>query len=187
MVDRSAQLRPPTRLVRRPPGFAGMLGATTGFCLSLTPSLLPRHWALQAALSAIAMVTGYGAGAMLGAAVRLVWPGVPPVPAWDWWALGCTSTSLGWLSLYYGVKWQEPVRALVGAPPADWPQWSLLALAVFAMLLLVARAVRLLTRRLADTLTRFSPRPVVAVTAVGLMAALSYGLGPAWRSPVSPA
>jgi len=185
MSDRSVRHRPPERLVRRPPGFAGLLGATAGFCLSLTPSLLPRHWALQAVLSAIAMATGYGAGAVLGAVVRRVWPGTPPVPAWGWWATGGAGAGLAALFLYYGSTWQEQVRALVGAPPADWPLLSLLGLtvAVFAALLLVARSVRLLTRRLADALTRFSPRPVASVTAVGLVAALSYGLGPGVAFP----
>ncbi|HEX2810537.1 MAG TPA: alpha/beta-hydrolase family protein [Kineosporiaceae bacterium] len=36
------------------------------FCVSLTPSLLPRTWLAQGAISGIATSTGYGIGALLG-------------------------------------------------------------------------------------------------------------------------
>src|SRR5262245_22688766 len=40
--------------------FGGLAGALVFFCLSLTPSLLPRGWGVQGLLSGITTVIGYG-------------------------------------------------------------------------------------------------------------------------------
>lgn len=171
---------PERRVVRRRPGFGGSAGAVLLFCLSLTPSLLPRHWALQGVLSAVTMAIGYGIGATLGAVARRAWPRLPAAPRWAWAVLAGVAAVLVVVFLRLGVVWQRELRQLVGAEPAaGWE--SLLSTAVagsgFGTLLVVSRAIRLVTRRLAATLRRFSPQPVASVTAVGLVGVLSFGLG----------
>src|SRR5919198_1440781 len=56
--------------------FAGLAGAVAFFCLSLTPSLLPRGWLFQAVAGGIVAAIGYGLGALVG------WLGRPP-PRWE--------------------------------------------------------------------------------------------------------
>jgi uncharacterized membrane protein len=172
-------LRHFTNLSRRP-GFGGTIGAILLFCLSLTPSLLPRHWALQAVVSGITMAIGYGIGAAAGAAVHRIWPAMPAASGRAWWILAGAGSVLAAAFLGLGESWQRDVRELVGADlDTGWNPVAIatVAVVVFGFLLLVSRAIRLGTRRLASTLGRFSPRPVASVAAVGLVAALSYGLG----------
>ncbi|MDT5023799.1 MAG: hypothetical protein QOE61_225, partial [Micromonosporaceae bacterium] len=51
------------RLVRRLRlNFGGLAGAVVCFCLSVTPSLLPRDWRLQGVSSGLLTAAGYGLG-----------------------------------------------------------------------------------------------------------------------------
>src|SRR6266550_2318292 len=50
--------------------FGGLAGALVFFCLSLTPSLLPRGDILQGVLSGVTVVIGYGVGSAVSAGVR---------------------------------------------------------------------------------------------------------------------
>jgi uncharacterized membrane protein len=172
--------RRPDRVVRRGLGFGGSVGAVVMFCLSLTPSLLPRHWALQGLLSGITMAIGYGIGASIGAVARAVWPRLPAAPRRARRVLAGAGATLAVVFLGLGEYWQRDLRQLVGAEPAT-PWGPLLvvvaAAAGFWLLLACARSVRLGTRRLATALARFGPRPVASVAAVGVVAALSYGVG----------
>jgi uncharacterized membrane protein len=167
-------------VVRRRLGFGGSIGAVVMFCLSLTPSLLPRHWALQGLLSGITMAIGYGIGASIGAVARAVWPRLPAAPRRARRVLAGAGATLAVVFLGLGEYWQRDLRQLVGAEPAT-PWGPLLvvvaAAAGFWLLLACARSVRLGTRRLATALARFGPRPVASVAAVGVVAALSYGVG----------
>ncbi|HEY8472198.1 MAG TPA: alpha/beta-hydrolase family protein [Natronosporangium sp.] len=168
------------RVVRKRLGFGGSVGAVLLFCLSLTPSLLPRHWALQAVVSGITMAIGYGIGASIGAVARRIWPRLPAAPTRAWWILGGVGGLLAAVFLGLGESWQREVRQLVDASPqTGWHPVPIATVAagVFGLLLLAARGIRLATRRLANTFGRFSPRPVASVAAVGLVATLSYGLG----------
>ncbi|MPZ26962.1 MAG: hypothetical protein GEV12_11225 [Micromonosporaceae bacterium] len=166
-------------VVRRRLGFGGGIGAVVAFCLSLTPSLLPRHWALQGVLSGITMAIGYGVGATAGAAIRARWPRLPAAGKRWWLALAGAGAPLAVTFLWLGAGWQQQLRELVGAAGPAWHPVpvALAAAGVFAVLLAGARAFRLGTRRLAGTFGRFSPRPVASVAAVGVVAALSFGLG----------
>jgi uncharacterized membrane protein len=168
------------RVVRARLGFGGVIGAILLFSLSLTPSLLPRHWALQAVVSGVTMAIGYGIGASIGAIARAIWPRLPAASKQAWWILSGVGALLAAVSLGLGESWQREVRELVDASPeTGWYPVPIaaVALAVFGLLLLAARGIRLATRRLASTFGRFSPRPVASVAAVGVVAVLSYGLG----------
>lgn len=176
----SRLLAEPQRVVRRGLGFAGSIGALVLFCLSLTPSLLPRHWALQGVVSGITMAIGYAFGASIGAFIRSMWSNAPVPVRRAWKVLGVVGLVLAVTFLQLGDSWQREVRELVGAEPTmAWasPLIAVVAAGVFALLLMAARSVRLATRGLATTFGRISPRPVASVAAVGVVAALSYGVG----------
>jgi uncharacterized membrane protein len=176
---RSAARTGISKLLRRP-GFGGAIGAVLLFCLSLTPSLLPRSWMLQAVVSGITMAIGYGIGAAIGAAVHRIWRGVPAASRRAWWVLAGTGSVLAAAFLGLGEAWQRDVRVLVGADlDTGWNPVAIatVAVAVSGLLILVSRAIRLGVRRLATTFGRFSPRPVASVAAVGLVAVLSFGVG----------
>lgn len=167
------------RVVRRRLGFGGGIGALLGFCLSLTPSLLPRHWAWQGVLSGILLMLGYGAGATAGALARTVWPRVPAAGRPGWLGLAGIAVPLSLVFLWLGGDWQQQLRELAGTAGPAWHPVPvvLVAAGVGGLLLAAARGLRLATRRLAAAFGRFSPRPVASVAAVGLVAVSGLGLG----------
>jgi uncharacterized membrane protein len=55
-------------------GQAGLTGALIFYCLSLTPSLLPRVWYLQAAMSGVTVIIGYAVGLFIGWLLRSLIP-----------------------------------------------------------------------------------------------------------------
>ncbi|MGB3895867.1 MAG: alpha/beta-hydrolase N-terminal domain-containing protein, partial [Mycolicibacter sinensis] len=60
--------------------FVGVAFGALFFCLSLTPSLLPRDWVFQGLIGGINAAFGYGLGVLIGALVdRLVLRGA------RWW------------------------------------------------------------------------------------------------------
>ena len=56
---------------------AGLTGALVFYCLSLTPSLLPRAWYLQAVMSAVTAAIGYAVGLLVGWLLRSLIPWRP--------------------------------------------------------------------------------------------------------------
>ena len=58
--------------VRRRPTFGGLVGGLVFWWQSLSPTLLPRSWAVQAAISAICATVGYALGTLGGRLVRTV-------------------------------------------------------------------------------------------------------------------
>ena len=140
----------------------GLAFALFCFAWSLSPSLLPRDWVFQGIVSGIASVTGYGAGLML----------VFPVRRWIeprvfWWpqqrrfqvaadmigivlALATVTTTL----LVAG-RWQRDIDALMGMAPmvtVAYLRTGLISIAIFVIVLAVARALRWAARRLARLL-----------------------------------
>lgn len=167
-----------TRLVWRWPGFAGCLGALPMFGLSLTPSLLPRPWMLQALLTGILMALGYAAGSGIAAVVRRRWAIQPGTLAWAGLAGVGFVLAVGLLPL--AGQWQQEHRESLGQPAGEWP-WPLIlaaALLLAAGLVLASRMVRWVVHRLTRALDRHHRRPVAAaVTAVAVVAVGGPGLG----------
>ena len=65
--------------------FVGLVGAAIFFALSVTPSLLPRPYAVQGILSGFSLAAGYG----LGVAGGYLWRFLElPLPSGQW-ASGC--------------------------------------------------------------------------------------------------
>src|SRR4029077_20998291 len=76
-------------LFRRRLCFGGLAGALVFFCLSLTPSLLPRGVLMQGVISGVTAVIGYGLASCASAVVRRI-QSAEPRPATKrvgWWVL----------------------------------------------------------------------------------------------------
>ena len=150
---------------------AGLTGALTCYCLSLTPSLLPRVWYLQAGMSGLTTVIGYGAGVFAGWLARslIPWRPGPGVRRGGWWALALAAAVLIPLFGVLGAEWQHDIRELTGGGQPSEARYILVvlvALLVAVALLAVARGLRWLTRLVARPLGRFIPRPAATAAAV---------------------
>jgi uncharacterized membrane protein len=168
------------KVVRRPLGFAGLVGALALFCWSLTPSLLPRSWLLQGAVSGITAVIGYGFGSILGAALRRFsrWQPSAQMRTVGWRVLLTAGPALSLLFVGLGESWQRDVRRLMGMEQrTSWNNVLLVVLAVVvsALLLLVSRLVRLGTRGLVTLFDRWIPRPAAIVIGVAISVYLIAG------------
>ncbi|WP_417789730.1 alpha/beta hydrolase [Streptomyces coeruleoprunus] len=169
----------PRRVVRRWPDLTALCVATFFFWLSLTPSLVPRPWILQGVIGGITAAIGYAVGATLAGLARALVPWRPRasvrqavrVRCWQaYWVLGPV---LAGLLISESADMQRRLRRLQGLPPAlTWHTMmiALIAVALCALLLVVARLVRLGARRLIRALGGWLPRPVAVSTGLVLTA-----------------
>ncbi|MER5531544.1 alpha/beta-hydrolase family protein [Streptomyces sp. NPDC002677] len=185
MTERVRRHAGPGRVVRRRPCWCGIAVAVLCYCLSLTPSLLPRAWWLQGLVAGVSAVVGYAVGALLETLARslLRWAGFrirPRVRRILWAALGAFGAAAVVAVTAWSVHWQGEVRRAVTLPPqVVWWQWALVPLvAVFVgtVLLLIGRTVRLGTRLVAHPLGVHVPRPVAYATGVALVAFVIVGV-----------
>ncbi len=173
--DRPRALR---RLLRAP--FLPTFGAMLGFWLSLTPSLLPRTPFFQALVSTIALLVGYGLGALLGWITRglgISLTGRPRSAAWRALAVvGALGTvAVLWLSLH----WENEVRDLVGVDEVGLLHvlTTLLIVAVLVVLLLgLARGLKALGRVVGRLIGRVLPARVATVVGGLVVALVAYEL-----------
>jgi uncharacterized membrane protein len=166
---------------RRHVCFGGLAGALVFFCLSMTPSLLPRGVLLQGILSGVTAVIGYGLGSALSAGIRKVIPSEPgrDVKRIAWWVLLGATVVLVPLFLTLGRSWQEDVRKLMGMESlAAWKWGVILVVSVVmaALLLVVSRFVRGFARVTARFIDRFAPRAVSVTVSVIVTIVLVAGL-----------
>ncbi len=151
-------------LVWRPP-FGGLLGALTLFSASLMPSLLPRPWYLQGAVSGVAIALGYGLGSVPAALVRSISRGrrSPTVPRVVQLSLLLLALALVVWAATLHYRWQVDVRLLMDMEPGVVTYLLgaiLTAVAVGYILVVAARLtrrawggyVRLLQRRMSRAL-----------------------------------
>lgn len=157
----------------------GLTFALLFFAWSMSPSLLPRPWYLQAVATGISVAIGYGLGCTVAWVVRRC--GVRP--QWSQrtrtvgrGVLAATAVVVVPLFLVLGSWWQQILRDLVGLPQAQRSFYSLvfvIAVAVAVILLAAARALRRLTSRLARLGQRFVPGPPARLAAVALVVVLA--------------
>ena len=148
-------------------------------CLSLTPSLVPRGWLLQGAVSGVSASIGYGLGVLVSHLVRQL------VPRWRepsrhlkrraWWALtgGAAATVLGF-GIYAGI-WQQRLHQLMDVedPPASsYLGTVVVAWVLLVLLVLAGRGVRLAARALGLRLRRWLQHDIAAVLGAILVGVL---------------
>ncbi|MCV7314349.1 alpha/beta-hydrolase family protein [Mycolicibacillus parakoreensis] len=168
--------------------FAGVAFGALLFCLSLTPSLLPRDWMFQGLIGGINAAIGYALGVAVAAVVhRLVlrnaawWP-PPPRVAWGLKAVVVVGAPVACVAMVIpAAAWQRQVSALMELPgptTVGYLRTLLVAAAVAAALVAVARVIldviklvaRLLIRRwrLHTEVAMFIGTAIVVVLLVAL-------------------
>jgi uncharacterized membrane protein len=143
------------------------------FCLSLTPSLLPRPWLAQGLISGIATASGYGIGVAVGwTASRLVprryhlrRPARPLVVRGVMAATGV----LVLIALYAGSTWQRDLYLLMDGRPSGrlvYLRVPVVAGLVVAGVVSLARLVRAVGMHLARWMRRWLPDGPLQVVGV---------------------
>ena len=142
--------------------FVGVAFGALFFCLSLTPSLLPRDWVFQGLIGGVNGAFGYSLGVLIGkAAYRVVlrgahwWPPPARVLFWMKAAVVVIAPTACVLMLIPAASWQRQVSALMGVQgPTTLGYLRTLVVAVVVGALLVSTsrvlidAVKLLARML---------------------------------------
>ena len=165
--------------------FTGMLTATAFLFLSMSSSLLPRGAVFQGLVSGAAAALGY----MLGVAASwLFWFMLSKEKrrinernhSWLWWGpLGVIAAVGSIVMLRRFRMWQNEVREMVDVDPLGWSVYivvPLVAILVFAMLMLIGQGWGLMTRTIFRWLNRIVPPRISAVTAGALMVVLTMFL-----------
>jgi uncharacterized membrane protein len=119
--------------------FVGVAFGALLFCLSLTPSLLPRDWLFAGLIGGLNAAIGYAIGVLVGKAVRHFvlrhrtwWPPTKPVLKWLKTATVALSIMASVLVLIPAAAWQRQVSALMGIEgPATLGYLRTLLLALF--------------------------------------------------------
>ena len=144
----------------------GIVVGTLFAALAMTPSLLPRTWLFQGVVSGVSGAAGYGVGLALAwlAHRSTRWRQLSDQVQTRLPRRARTASSLALLlaalvalavMLVAAAAWQRQVAALMGieqTTTTGWLRAGPLLLVVAAMLVGLARALRWLTRRVADVL-----------------------------------
>lgn len=141
--------------------FVGVAFGALFFCLSLTPSLLPRDWLFQGLIGGINASIGYAIGVVVGKAVRHFIlrnrPWWPPSKRVLYWLKGVTvvlSAAASLLMLIPAAAWQRQVSEVMGMPGPETPAYLRTVLASLvvggtcvAASRIVIDAIRILARK----------------------------------------
>lgn len=140
--------------------FVGVAFATLFFCLSLTPSLLPRDWMFQGLICGINATIGYGLGVLVGKIghrfalrQRHWWPPSKRVRYLAQTAVVAVSVTVGMLMLIQAAAWQRQVSELMGMTgptTLGYLRTLVVAVLVAAALIGVSRLLLELIRALAQ-------------------------------------
>lgn len=174
--------------------FVGIAVGALFFCVSLTPSLLPRDWLFAGLIGGINAAIGYGLGVLLGKVLhrfvlrnRAWWPPPRRVLYWLKTLTVTGSATACVLMLIPAAAWQRQVSALMGIEgPATlgYLRTVIIAIAVGGALIATARvlrdAVRLLARlfirrwHLHREVAQFIGTAIVVVLVVTLVNGVLY-------------
>ena len=159
----------------------GMVLGLIFFAASLTPSLMPRSYLVQGALSGISAGVGY----MIGTALTWLWIYLQlPVPQRSLrlarWSIGIACLILCLAALWHATFWQNSIRILWKMPPiatAD-PYWlAAVAAATFLIALIVGRLFRVASLLFSQWLARVVPSRLSKVVGALLAVALFWSIG----------
>ncbi|MGY4709524.1 alpha/beta hydrolase [Mycolicibacterium sp. CBM1] len=144
--------------------FTGVGSGALFFCLSLTPSLMPRDWFLAGLIGGINAAIGYGIGVLAGVVVRRLFlvhrPWWPPSPKVLYGLKAATvvlSIAASVLMLIPAAAWQRQISAVMGIEGFSTPLYLralVVALVAGGVLVGVARVIRDAVRYLARLMIR---------------------------------
>ncbi|CRZ18897.1 alpha/beta hydrolase [Mycolicibacterium neworleansense] len=174
--------------------FTGIAVGALFFCLSLTPSLLPRDWLFAGLIGGINAAIGYGIGVLLGKGLyrfglrnRTWWPPSKRTLYWLKVLVVAGAVTACVLMLIPAAAWQRQVSSLMGMEGPATPGYLrtlIIAVAVGAALIATARmlrdAVRLLARlfirrwHLHREVAQFIGTAIVVVLVVTLVNGVLY-------------
>lgn len=154
----------PTQARRRlaPLSIPGLMLGSVFFAFSLTPSLLPRPFAVQGFLSGLSFAVGYGVGVAASTLWRYLQLPLPGVRAARTARRVAASLCLllAASSLWQATRWQDTIRGLMGMEASTGMQPVLLAVIgglAFFLALGLARSFRWVAGRFSDRLGRHVP------------------------------
>jgi uncharacterized membrane protein len=179
--ERSAPSETTPRSRLRRLSLAGAVLGVAAAWLSVTPSLVPRAWLIQALLTGLCLLSAYAIGAVLGWGYRALH--VPALPSTGrrvaWRVIAVVApvglVVAGWL----GRGWQLDQRALIGmeaSVPWTWVVGPLLGVLVAGLLLMVGRGVVWVGRRLSGLLRRLLPARLATTIAVVVTTVAAYAV-----------
>ncbi|UXA20959.1 alpha/beta hydrolase [Mycobacterium sp. SMC-4] len=169
--------------------FTGVVFGALFFCLSLTPSLLPRDWLLGGFIGGLTAAIGYGIGVFLGRMIgrfvlnqRSWWPPTKRIGYLLKTVVVVGSIGACLLMVVPAAGWQRQVSELMAVPgptTASYLRTLALAAAVAAVCVAVTRVLidvirtmaRVLIRRwrLSDELALFVGTAVVVILVISLV------------------
>lgn len=159
-----------------------MLG-TLFLATSLTPSLVPRHFAVQGLLSGLSFAAGYG----IGETVRWLWRWLELPPLRQSRALLLVKLAAGIACLgvvvffiWHASEWQNSIRTLMEMEPVETVRpysVAAIALAVFLAIILIVRLFFLAVGAISGWLDRRVPRRVSMLIALVLTSWLFWAIG----------
>ena len=179
----AARPKPPPRAGRSLTGgvralwrsFSGVglvLGAAF-FAASLTPSLIPRGFALQGVLAGVCFAVGYG----LGILMQLFWAHLQlPIPSerirrGATWAAAAVAGLVVIVFVWQAAEWQDSIRLLMGMEPVETAhplEVALIAAVVFAVLILLSRLFRTVFRQARSRAARYVPERISQVIGIAV-------------------
>lgn len=176
-----AQKKSPTWWARhiRKYSYSGFIVALLFLWASATPSLLPRGWFFQGAVSGGSAAIGYGVGTFLTWLARFMvsrrdpWP----VPSWKWWSgLGFVGLGGTVFMMYWFARWQDELRDLMGVEHLSWTAYPLVvivALIVFLILMSIGQAWGAGLKWLVRKLNSVAPPRVSAVVGAAIVVVIT--------------
>jgi uncharacterized membrane protein len=160
--------------------FVGLVVATLFFCMSLTPSLLPRGILFQGLISGLLAAIGYGLGTLaVWVAHHLSGRPLPPPAPMAWKVFAALAAAAAVTFLVLGAMWQREIHRLmdVDSPPGFAFVLVLpIAVVTAAGFVGLFRLLRRATRSLARLLGRWIPAAAARVIAATAVVVLLLGL-----------
>ncbi|MDH7794686.1 MULTISPECIES: alpha/beta-hydrolase family protein [unclassified Beijerinckia] len=157
----------------------GLLLATLFFAASLTPTLIPRNYLAQGALSGLSAAAGYGLGFFL----RWLWrylelPEFKARTQRIWKVVAALICGVvGLVFLWRAAEWQNSIRHLMHLDPVDTAhplEVGGIALATFVVVIALARLFNLLLYFISERLNRFVPKRISYVVGTAIVALLFW-------------